>query len=326
MTSYYFRFLLSAVLLTIIPSVSTRSIAQSVTTVANLPIAELQKRAHAGDAASQNELGVRYRLGTDVDKDPAKAIPWFAGAARQGYAKAYFNLGAAYYNGDGVNVDDEEACVWFTLAADAGDQRGEEAIARTRQEFTSPRMTRCELLTATAYQTGERSKQDYSKAMQWYLKAANAKDGLACERVAYLYDRGLGVPANQEESLKWLKRAADLGYVAAIYELGYMYDKGMGVPQDVAKAKKTYELAAAGGQVEALMALGEMYEQGRGVKQDRQEALSYYLIAADFGNRDGKVSAEKLAAQLSPKQISAAQTEAKRIKLRSKPPLMLIKK
>ncbi len=294
--------------------------------VAKLPIAKLQKLANSGDAAAENELGIRYRLGNDVDKDPAKAIPWFARAAKQGYAKAYFNLGAAYYNGDGVNVSDQDACVWFTLAADAGDERGQEAITRTRQEFTSAQMTRCELLTATAYQTGERIKQDYGKSMELYLKAANAKDGLACERVAYMYDRGLGVPANKEESLKWLKRSADLGYLPAVYEMGYMYDKGMGVPQDIGKARKFYEQAAAGGQVEAVMALGQMYEQGRGTKQDRQEALSYYLVAADFGSADGKALADKLSAQMTPKQVSEAQTQAKRIKLLSKPPLVLIKK
>ena len=301
--------------------------AQNHTAVGKLTISELQKLADSGDAAAQNELGIRYRLGDEVDKDPAKSIPWFFKAAKQGYAKAYFNLGAAFYNGDGVNVSDEDACVWFTLAADAGDQRGAEAIARTRQEFTPSQTTRCELLTATAYQTGERVQQDYAKAMEYYLKAANAKDGLACERLALMYDRGLGVTANKEESLRWLKRSADLGYVPAIYDMAYMYDKGgMGLPQDTAKAKRMYEMAAAGGQLEALLALGEMYDEGRGVKLDRQEALSYYLAAADWGSPEGKAKADKLAAELSPKQLAAARSEAKRIKMLSRPQLALIKK
>ena len=300
--------------------------AQTPTVVGKLPIEDLQKLADAGDPAAQNELGLRYRLGSDVEKNPTKAIPWFLKAARQGYAKAYFNLGAAYYNGDGINVNDQDSCVWFMLAADAGDQRGEEAVARTKQDFTSVQMTRCEVLVATAYLTGERVKQDYGKALQWYQKAADAKNGLACERVAYMYSRGLGVPVNKDESLRWVKRSADLGYVPAIYEQGYMYDKGMGVPQDIAKAKKMYELSAAYGQIEALLALGGMYEEGRGVKLDRQEALSYYLAAADFGNPDGKALADKLSSQLTPKQVAAAQTQAKRIRLLSKPPLTMIKK
>ena len=302
-------------------------IGQEPSAVSKLSLDQLQKLANSGDPAAQNELGVRYRLGTDVEKDPGKAIPWFLKAAKQGYGKAYFNLGAAYYNGDGVNISDEDACVWFTLAADAGEQRGVEAVARTREQFTSAQVTRCALLTGTAYQTGERVKQDYGKAMDWYLKAANAKDGLACERVAYMYDRGLGVTANNEESLRWLKRSADLGYVPAIYEMAYMYDKGgMGLQQDIAKAKRMYEMAAAGGQVEALLALGAMCQEGRGAKTDRQEALSYYLAAADFGSPDGKAMADKLSAELTPKQLAAAQAEAKRIKALSRPQLALIKK
>jgi uncharacterized protein len=296
------------------------------TAVAKMPLPELQKLAQDGDPAAQNEMGIRYRLGNDVDKDPSKAVGWFLKAAKQGFAKAYFNLGAAYYNGDGVKVNDDDACVWFNLAADAGDQRGEEAMARTKQEFTQTQITRCELLTGTAYQTGERVKQDYGKAMDWYMKAANAKDGLACERVAYMYDRGLGVAANKDESLRWLKRSADLGYLPAVYEMGYMYDKGQGVPEDIGKAKKMYELAAAGGQTEALIALGGMYQEGRGAKQNPQEALAYYLVAADFGSPDGKALANKVSAQLTPKQLSAAHTEAKRIRALSRPPLMLIKK
>jgi uncharacterized protein len=314
------------VLLLVIAAFRVGLRAQDSTSVSKLPIAKLVGLADSGDAAAQTELGIRYRLGTDVDKDPAKAVSWFLKAAKQGYAKAYFNLGAAYYNGDGVSVNDQDSCVWFTLSADAGDQRGEEAVARTRQEFTSSQMTRCEMLTATAYLTGERVKQDYRKAFYWYQKAAEAKDGLACERVAYLYDRGLGVPADKNASLKWLKHSADLGYVPALYELGYMYDKGMGIPGDIVKAKKMYELAGAGGQSEALLALGEMYQDGRGAKLDRQEAMAYYLAAADFGNPDAKALSDKLSTQLTPKQISAAKEEARRIKFLSKPPLMLTHK
>jgi len=300
--------------------------AQQTKSVGNLPVAELERLAENGDPAAQNELGVRYRLGNDVEKSPTKAVQWYLKAARQGYSRAYFNLGTAYYNGDGVNVNDSESCVWFTLAADAGDEHGQEALARTRQGFTAPQVADCEVSAATAYLSGNLIKQDYGRALHWYQEAADAKNGLACERLAYMYQRGLGVPPDPQESLKWLKRSADLRYVPAIYELGYMYDKGMGVPRDIVKAKKMYELAAAGGQVEALLALGDMYEQGRGFKQDRQEALAYYFVAAQFGNPDGRALADKLSAQLTPKQVAAAKDASKRIALLSKPPLALVKK
>ena len=326
MRNYWHRYFFSPLGILLVTS-SVLLFAQSSTPAGKLSLADLQKQAAAGDPAAQNELGLRYRLGTDVDKDPAKAIPWFLKAARQGYAKAYFNLGAAYYNGDGVNVNDQDSCVWFMLAADAGDQRGEEAVARTRQSLTPPEMTHCEVLTATAYLTGDMVKQDYAKAMQWYQHAANAGDGLACERVAYFYDRGLGgVAQDKQQSFDWLKRSADLGYVPAIYELGMMYETGGVVHQDMSEAVKLYGQAAANGQPEAFVALGNLYAEGRGVKQDRQKALMYYILGGTYGSPEGKHRADEISAQMTPKQVASAKEEAAKYASAARHPLLLVRK
>ncbi len=294
--------------------------------VGKLPLAKLQKLADSGDPAAETELGLRYRLGDDVEKDPAKAVQWFAKAARQGYAKAYFNLGAAYYNGDGVPVNDETSCVWFLLAADAGDPKGQEALDRVRQEGPSRRITDCEVLAATAYVNGSLIKTDYGKAMQWYSTAAKAGNGMACERVAYLYDRGLGTPVDKQESFLWLKKSVDLGYDPAMFELGRAYELGISISQNLNEAKKLYEQAAGYGQRDALAALGHMYEDGRGVKADNQKAFAYYLVAAQDGDADSKKKADELAAKLTPKQIAAAKQDAAKLYFHSAHPLALIKK
>jgi hypothetical protein len=300
--------------------------AQTPTAVGKLPIAELQKQADAGDPAAQNELGLRYRLGTDVEKDPAKAVPWFLKAARQGYPKAYFNLGAAYFNGDGVRVSDQNSCVWFMLAADAGDARGEEAVERVRQEGPPRQLVDCEVLTATAYLNGTTIKQNYSKAMEWYVKAARAGDGLACDRIAYLYDRGLGVPQDKQQSFDWLKKGADLNYDVSLFELGRAYERGVPVPQDLNKARTLYEQAAAYGQPNALTALGSMYAEGRGVKADNQKAFTYYILASHYGDAEGETKADDLATKLSEKQIAAAKKDAVKAESNLVHPLVLLKR
>jgi len=314
------------VLFVVLTLAVTATRAQDATSVGTLPLPELQKLADGGDPAAQNELGLRYRLGSDVEKDPAKAIPWFLKAARQSYAKAYFNLGAAYYNGDGVPRNDQDSCVWFILSADTGDPRGQEAVERTRREESPRRLMGCEVTAGTAYVTGDMIKPDYAKAMQWYLKAANAGDGIACEKIAYLYDRGLGVTQDKQQSFSWLKRSADLGYPVAIFELGRAYEIGDGVPQDVPKAKKLYEQASANGQPEALIALGNMYAEGHGAKLDREKALTYYIVAANYGNPEGKRLASELAPQLSSKQVAAAKQDAHRFEVSNKRPLVLVPK
>jgi hypothetical protein len=52
--------------------------------------------AEAGDKVAQNNLGVLYRDGLGVEKNPSDALSWFQKSAEQGYAKAQLNLGQLY--------------------------------------------------------------------------------------------------------------------------------------------------------------------------------------------------------------------------------------
>ena len=286
-----------------------------------LSLSEVKTRAEAGDAVAQNELGIRYRLGIDVGKDPGKALAWFLKAAQQGNAKAYFNLGAAYYNGDGVPVNDEESCVWFMLAADAGDARGRDAVERVRRDEKPNGMVQCDAATASLYLRGGPIKQDLGQALHWYTKAANDGSSVACERLAYLYSQGIGVQPDKEQSLKWLKRSANLGYPLAVFELGMAYETGTTAPQDMDMARRLYNQAAHSGQPDALMALGNLYAEGRGTKADAQKAFMYYILAAGYGSTNGKRRAEELQKGLTHKQVIAAKQEAQRF-VRSGPVLL----
>lgn len=78
------------------------------------------EKAKAGDANSQNTLGVAYANGEKVTKDVEQAIKWFQPSAAQGFAKAQHNVGYSYYIGLGVEKDREVARVWFKRAADQG--------------------------------------------------------------------------------------------------------------------------------------------------------------------------------------------------------------
>lgn len=294
--------------------------------VGKMPLAKLQALAESGDPAAQNEMGIRYRLGTDVEKDPAKAIPWFLKSAKQGYAKAYFNLGAAYYNGDGVATNDLNYCAWFIFSADAGDQRGEEALARTRQELSTTEFNRCEVIAATAYLTGDVIRQNSANALKWFQAAASKNDGAACEKLAYVYARGIGVPVDNGESLKWLQRAADLNYPPAVYELAMEFESGKNITHDLVRARKLYEQAASLAVTQAFTALGRFYEQGISVKADRDKALAYYLVAAANGDLEAKQKVDTLSAQMSPKQIAAAKQNAAKLFSAAKGPVLLIKR
>ena len=56
------------------------------------------KAAIQGDAESQFNCAVSYRLGKGVAKDEELAVKFFEKAAIQGHANANFNLGICYIN------------------------------------------------------------------------------------------------------------------------------------------------------------------------------------------------------------------------------------
>lgn len=83
-------------------------------------VAETKRRAEAGEAAAQVNLGLFYCFGKGVHRDQVEAVRWFRRAAEQGDAQAQYNLGIAYDTGDGVGRDVREAFRWFLRAANQG--------------------------------------------------------------------------------------------------------------------------------------------------------------------------------------------------------------
>ncbi len=105
--------------------------------LANEPLAELERRARAGEAAALRELAHRHATGRGVPRDPDKAARLYLQAAEQGDAEALYRLGLAYRQGEGVSRNDVAAFMLFDLAA----ARGHEA-ARLEKYRLGSRLTR----------------------------------------------------------------------------------------------------------------------------------------------------------------------------------------
>ncbi|HEL5579506.1 TPA: hypothetical protein ACXIGC_001218 [Stenotrophomonas maltophilia] len=77
-----------------------------------------RRAAEAGDAVSQNLLGLAYREGRwGLDPDSQQAVAWFERAAEQGDQDSLENLGEIYYLGETVPVDYAKAQSLFEQAA-----------------------------------------------------------------------------------------------------------------------------------------------------------------------------------------------------------------
>ena len=90
-----------------------------------------------------------------------------------------------------------------------------------------------------AYQRG-----DYAMAVREIRPLAEQGDAAAQNNLGVMFDKGRGVPQDDQEAAKWYRLAADQGAAAAQYNLGMMYLHGRGVPQSEIQAYKWVTLAA----------------------------------------------------------------------------------
>ncbi|KAF9932234.1 hypothetical protein FBU30_008656 [Linnemannia zychae] len=104
---------------------------------------------------------------------------------------------------------------------------------------------------AELYREGEEAPQDYERAMEWYMEAANQGDPIAQWNVGSLLYHGLGVKQDFLKAMTWYLKAARQGYSAAQYSIARLYECGQGVRKDEAKALEWYFRAAENGYVPA---------------------------------------------------------------------------
>lgn len=111
-----------------------------------------------------------------------------------------------------------------------------------------------------AYEAG-----DYARARQVFQESIKGEkpDPDSLYHLAWIYENGLGVEANQTIALSYYQRAAKLDQAQAQFALGYIYSVGSElVPQDFQKAMEWYTKAADNGDKDASYNLGAWYLNG----------------------------------------------------------------
>lgn len=131
------------------------------------------------------------------------------------------------------------------------------------------------------YQAAGISDQDYGQAAISWRKAALQGNPEAQNNLAHAYERGHGLPKDDEKAAYWFSRAAEHGDPTAQFNLAVMYELGRGVCSDLALAAAWYGKAAEQGFAAAQANLGGMFRLGRGVPQDDARAAFWYRKAAD---------------------------------------------
>lgn len=88
------------------------------------------------------------------------------------------------------------------------------------------------------YFRGRGTTTDHTKALQWFLRAAEQGHRKAAYKAGYLYLYGEELAHAPKQALSWFRRSAVAGYVPAQYELGKLFLSGLAGPRDNTQALK----------------------------------------------------------------------------------------
>lgn len=145
-----------------------------------------------GNSAAQNSLGDMYYYGYGVEKDFNKARIQYELSAKQDNRDALYNLGIMYLNGIGVDVSRMQAIKYFAEAAENGSAISQRLLGKICQE-----------------------RNENEEAVHWYELAIENGDVDALRLLGYLYEKGLGVPQNENKAIAYYIQAENKGDIIA---------------------------------------------------------------------------------------------------------------
>jgi hypothetical protein len=206
-----------------------------------------RKAAEQNHVKAQRYLGFMYDFGRGVEQDDEKAVFWYRKAAEQGDSTAQCNLGVMYSGGWGIEKDDEQAVFWFRIAAEQGVADGQLSLDRIYAKGLGVKLennSTLRLFYKAAKQCSSSAhanlgtifyrQRSYEQGVFWYRKAAERGDGFAQGKLAWLYEKGLGVEQDDEQAVFWMQKTAEQGYGGAINLIGRglctIQNKKIGIP------------------------------------------------------------------------------------------------
>ncbi|MBP6114853.1 MAG: sel1 repeat family protein [Acinetobacter sp.] len=157
---------------------------------------ELANRALAGNAEAQFELADLY-MQSEHDDDITLAEEWALKAAENGQVEAMYWLGEGYtvYAKELREEDPEESKAHFELAY--------YWLSKANIE-KHPAAT---LELAGFYRRGDVVEKDEVKSVALVKQAAELGDVQAMRDLAFIYENGMGVEANEEQADYWTQKA-----------------------------------------------------------------------------------------------------------------------
>jgi hypothetical protein len=143
------------------------------------------------------------------------------------------------------------------------------------------------------YSDGLGVKQDWSKAIEWYTKAEEGGNVIACYRLGVIYQEGRAGTKDPLLAETCYKRCSEVMYTKAMVRLADMYLKGEGVPVRTKAAVKLLSDAANEGSTDAMFRLGELSLTGEGMAKSTANAKKWFQKASYRGHEGAKEALSK---------------------------------
>lgn len=223
-------------------------------------IVETHNQAAAGFSDKQAELAYEYLVG-NIGKLPNydRALYWVKQSIQADDPIGHFLL-AGMYNQGIATKKDEAAFIAHAKTALNGIMK-----ILHNPKSTPQRIAVANYALADLYFWGVPgvTPQDYSKAFQYYMQAANGGVIQAMHKVALMYRYGLGVKEDDAKAFEWNLFLAKLGIPEDQYIVGRSYLIGEGVSRDQTKGIAWLETAARMGSVDAMETLVKLSQNHR---------------------------------------------------------------
>lgn len=165
-------------------------------------------------------------------------------------------------------------------AIDALKQQAKSDRMRTLRNTTAARLYQAAI---TLRDGGLDTIPNTEEAFRYFRFAAEKGHRKAWLNVAYMYEKGIGIPKDPAEAFRWYRKAAEEGHLESQYQLGRHLYHGIGVEKDRNAAAKWVLKAAERGHAASQYSLGWMYANGTGLQKEADKAASWFLKSAKQG-------------------------------------------
>jgi uncharacterized protein len=137
----------------------------------------------------------------------------------------------------------------------------------------------------TALRIAQQEHHNPDEVLKLLTEAANAGNGDAAAAIGSWYVHGKHVKKNARKAVEWFLKAADAGNAEGFYGIAGAYEQGIGgLKKDERKAFEYYVRAALAGETFAFQEVARCYLYGIGVSSDEALGRIWLKQANDLGS------------------------------------------